>query len=135
MADNIPFKQSNGGFTSEGITEGVIAVGNTGTLLDVPEVNGKTFKLFLLQVAGATGQTGISLIINGVTIENQGTLEDPEDNPLTGIEFSVNRAFSSDISLGFKRKLYTEITCTSFSVVKNAGNTTQEIAYAYETGV
>lgn len=122
---------SGGLFRSEGITTATISSGVTGILLDVPEQPGKVFRLFRLSCSSTSPQVGISLITDQGTLEDEQQLSD--NNPVSTAvgEFAVSRGQDGALALG----VYNIIDCKSFQITKNAGNTTQDIIYAYETGV
>ena len=118
-----------------GIVSDVLPSGQTGLLLSLPEVLGKYYKITSLSVGNSiSSQAGISLIVNGETIEDEKTLDDQEPNVITpsSSAFLVSQLYSNS-SIGASR-FYKEIYCTSFSVLKNAGNTAQPIAYVFEIG-
>jgi len=123
------------GFNSDGIVYTSIATGQTGSLISLPEVSGKVYRIFLLATGTSSQQTGISLITNGVTIESEKTLVD-NTSPSADIEieFGVFRNYTASTSTTPTRRMYDIVECASFEVTKNPGNTTQAIDLSYEIG-
>jgi|19_taG_2_1085344.scaffolds.fasta_scaffold47276_2 hypothetical protein len=121
-------------FPSGGMQGERIAAGQTGVLISAPEVSGVIYKITSLISAASSVQAGISLIANGVTIEDEGNLWDISPTFSPDIDrFAISSTLSASNSAGAYR-IYESITCTSFSVVKNTGNTTQTIDIIYQVG-
>ena len=121
------------GFQSEGITFQNITSGQTGELISIPEVSGKVYRIFLLATSTPSAQPGISLITNGNTIESEKILIDSSPSSTGTSSFGISRIINSTtVTLG--RGFYNVVECSSFSIEKNAGNTTEDIDLSYETG-
>ncbi len=125
---------SGGGyfFPSGGIQGERITSGQTGVLFSAPEATGVVYKITSLACSASVAQAGISLIVNGVTIEDEKQLFDITPTAgSTSPSFSVSETIGN-VSGGLR--VYKNIECTSFSVVKNAGNTPQSIDIIYQIG-
>lgn len=122
-----------GGFKSDGIVYTSLASGQTGSLLSLPEVQGKVYRVFLLTTGTSVAQAGISFICDSVTIEDQKTLADNSDpSASSSSEFGIVRNYFFDTTTN--RRIYNVIECLSFEITKNAGNTTTAIDVSYELG-
>lgn len=131
MSFKIPFAAGGGSFRVDSIVEGTIASGNTGVLLN-PSVTGKkVIRLYLLVCTGSSTQTGITLTRDGVTLESEKTLTANNFPGLDGNIFVVARNLDPAQD---DRNYYQTVECQALTLTKNAGNTTQAIAYAYEIG-
>lgn len=139
MADVALSSVAGGGnnFRTDGIT--VQSLSGTGVLYNQPAVQGKVFRIFLLCTQTASEQSGISLIIDGQTIESEGNLVNGSGvvNLSTG-DFGVWRNFTngqatSSLYTGYTR-MYDVIECESFSIEKNTGGVANAINLSYETG-
>lgn len=119
-----------GGFVTEGAVVSTVAAGVTGTLLSLPSVQGKVYRIRSLSTDGGISQAGISLIINGVTIESEEVLADT--SPTVATEFFISDIYGP-VGI-YTGKSYRMIECESFSIEKNAGNTTEDIICTYEIG-
>lgn len=135
MALNIPYKQGGGVFMPDGgIVSDVLASGQTGVLLVVPEVEGIVYKLTHMVANSTSPQSGMGLIVNGATLHDAVTLDDtqPTSSQASSTAFSVAQIYGT-ATVNNPRK-YSHIFCKSFSFTKDAGNTTEAIAYVYEIG-
>ena len=120
-------------FPSGGMQGERLASGQTGVLFSAPEVSGVVYKITSLLVPANTGQPGISLIADGVTIEENSTLWDSTPTASPDIDrFAVCSTFSASQNLAYR--FYESIICSSFSVLKNAGNTTGFVDIIYQIG-
>ncbi len=124
-------------FVPEELKSDEITAGQTGLLLSEPEVSGKVYKITRVHTGGNDEQAGMSLIIDGVTVFNEKNLMDvtPTTNSMqaTGDSFGVSQDFTvSNLVSGVR--VINEIYCSSFSLIKNTGNTTEGIDYAYQVG-
>jgi hypothetical protein len=117
-----------GGMISDELT-----AGQTGLLISAPEVDNTVYKLQALLCDANATQAGISLIIDNVTIEDESILLDtsPTTGPAGG-RFLISDSYGSTTAAAVR--LYRNIICSSFSVVKNTGNTTQNIDIIYQVG-
>lgn len=120
---------SSSSWRSEGITEDIIASGQTGQLLSVTAPQGKVVRFIYILSGTTTEQDGISLVNDGVTLESEQILAASNGSTSSGARFGVSFHFGSPNS-----RLYPQIEGESIQISKNAGNTTQSIRYAYETG-
>lgn len=123
-------------FTPEALQSSNIAANQTGVLLSVPEVAGKVYKINVLCVNSTSTQEGMSLVVNGVTISSDKALMSRVGlgADTNGSGFGVSGIFRDDTNASRGARGYHEIYCTSFSLIKGAGNTGLSIAYAYEIG-
>ncbi len=124
-------------FVIESLVSDEIVTGQTGVLLSAPEVSGKVYKITRLHTGGNNEQAGVSLIIDGVTVFNEKNLMDvtPVEGSMqaTGDSFGVSQNFTvTNLVSGVR--VINEIYCTSFSLIKNNGNTAEVIDYAYQVG-
>ena len=129
-------RQLNGGggsWRTDGITNGALAAGQTGTLLTITAPAGKIVKLFSFISNTASQQGGISLVREGVTLENEQTVASLSGNT-GGSVFAVSRVGITDSQATSARGLYFEVEGDTITISKNAGNTTSALGYAYETG-
>ena len=131
-------KYSKGGmFVPEALVSSVIVQDQTGVLLSAPEVSGKVYKITALSTGGNSEQTGMSLIVDGVTVFNEQSIMDTTPTSAgmqaQGNSFGVSRLFSTT-NLVTGPRILMEIYCTSFSLIKNTGNTTEDIDYVYQVG-
>ena len=137
MASKLLSSITGGGgvFTPSALVSDRLAVGLTGTLLSVAEVGGVTYKINHLLAGTAAAQGGISLIVDGVTLHSAVSLAGANGSAeASTTAFAVaNSLGTSALSISYAR-IYRSITCKSFSILKNAGNTTEAIDYAYEVG-
>ena len=130
---------SGGGgmFTIESQVSNRITVGQTGTLLSVPEVSGKAYKITCLATQSNSVQAGMSLVIDGVTVFDEQSIMDqtPSSNDMSALggSFGVSAVYSTT-NTTVTIRILREIYCTSFSLIKNAGNTTENIDYVYQIG-
>ncbi len=130
------FAGGGGYFVLEALQSDRMTAGQTGALLSVPEVSGKVYKITTLATSTSNPQSGMSLIVDGVTVFNEKSLVDqsPANGMLaSGAEFGVSSLYATNgpvVATRFIREIY----CTSFSLIKNAGNTAQTIDYVYEIG-
>lgn len=124
-----------GGFQSEGSIYESLAIGQTGSLISLPEVSGKVYRITLLATSTNDNQLGISLITNGNTIESEKALVDSQ-SPNGGVvgAFGVVGYYYSVTDTTNVRKLYSMVECSSFEITKNAGNTGVAIDLVYEVG-
>ena len=136
MSINISQLGGGGFFVPEAMQSAYIAASQTGLLLSVPEVEGKAYKINLLCVSTTAAQAGMSLVVNGVNLASDMFLMSRAggnaDANLLG--FGVKGSISDNNDATRAARAYREIYCTSFSLTKGAGNTSQSIAYAYEIG-
>lgn len=127
-----------GYFVPESLVSGVIAIGQTGTLLTAPEVSGKVYKIQSLYTSANDEQPGMSLVVDGVTVFDEQNLMDI--TPLTtnmqviGNSFGVSRIYANVSNVSAGARIIAEIYCSSFSLIKNTGNTDRAINYAYQVG-
>lgn len=125
----------NGGrFVSEGIVSGILSAGQTGELLSVPKVPNKSYRIRSLYCASTATQAGISLTTDELAIESESILS--EAQPTATAEtamFFIGDEYAAS-TLGNGARGYKSVNCSSFSIDKNAGNTTEQIIYAYEIG-
>ena len=137
MALNISDLSGGGYFVPEALQSDRIVAGQTGLLLSIPEVSGKVYKITRLTCTGNSTQGGISLIIDGVTVFDEQAVMDQTptsaDMLATGDSFGIASTYSNSTAAAAAR-IIKEAYCTSFSVIKNAGNTAQSIDYAYQVG-
>jgi hypothetical protein len=119
------------GFKISALVKGTIPAGATGTLLSLPEVENTFYRLVFLSINAASTQAGITLTSDGAALESVGVLVGTSVSTQPAGLFNVRRNFSGIESfIG----TYDIIECKSFSIDKNAGNTAQDIYYAYEVG-
>lgn len=134
MADKTLSSLAGGGGLGLRITElvkGTIASGVTGDILVATAPNNNSVvRLFLLACSTTISQSGISVIVDGNTLEDQKVLiENSGNTSLTN--FGVTRG-SANATLSHNLGRYSTISGKSITINKNAGNTTQAINYAYE---
>lgn len=131
---------SGGGgmFTIESQVSNRITVGQTGTLLSVPEVSGKAYKITCLATQSNSVQAGMSLVIDGVTVFDEQSIMDqtPSSSDMSslGDSFGVSAVYANTSNTTIGTRILREIYCTSFSLIKNAGNTSETIDYVYQIG-
>lgn len=104
----------------------IISAGVTGTLINPTAPVGSVIRLVVLHTNTAGTQSGISLIRDGVTIETTKTLA---DNTPSGDLTTFSVARNSNVP-----GVYDVVECESFEVIKDAGNTLQDIIVVYEVG-
>lgn len=120
-------------FPSGGLVGERIASGQTGVLISAPEVSGVVYKITGLSCTGTGTQDGITLIADGVAIEDEQKLDDTSPTPGANISgFGVSETFGPTSTAAYS--VYRNITCKSFSVVKNTGNTIRMIDIIYQVG-
>ncbi len=133
---NLSKYSGSGMFTPEALVSNRIAIG-TGVLLSVPEVSGKVYKITVLTTNSSAEQAGMSLIIDGVTMFDEETLMDSTPTAgsmqALGASFGVASSYNTTNTITAARMIK-EIYCTSFSLIKNSGNTAESIDYAYQVG-
>lgn len=137
MADNIPFRPpANNGFQTDGAQSEILALGQTGELIRLPEVLNKVYRIKLLCTKSAITQSGISLETNGEIIQAASILSDSQPMAAPGSNsFAVSQSHPVAINAATETaNVYDVIECKSFAVIKDAGNTAQDIAIAYEIG-
>lgn len=107
----------------------VIPSGVTGVLATITPASNK--RAAILYMAGVAGnQAGISVVIGGATVVSEGTLEQNTVGITSAGRFKIGNS-SGDSSITM---LIAKQKGASIQIVKNAGNTTQSIAYASAIG-
>jgi hypothetical protein len=113
---------------------GTIAAGASGTILTDTAPSGKSFIIkFLLTDTGLI-ESGLSLIIDGVTLFSNNGLLSTSPSTATGSTpvFGISTFYENTL-LGTAASVLKEVHATTFSVVKDAGSTVNSIDYSYQT--
>ncbi len=124
--------EGGGYFTPESVVYSPISSGSTGTLLSLPEVEGKVYKIKYLITSASTTQTGISLIADGETVVDQNALYGFNVAPGASGSFYIGSAYDGDIERVNQR--IDPFYCKSLSILKNAGTTARALEFRYEVG-
>jgi hypothetical protein len=107
-----------------------IASGATGQLVEITAPAGQLVRLHTLSTTGVNPQGGISIQSDEVDSLSTSTIA----NNVTSSGFYLSRSIGGT-SVAQGAALVSEIIGRVIAITKNAGNTTEELNYAYEFGV
>ena len=121
-----------GAYGLTAVESGTIPTGVAGELLSVNVDSapaGSYVRLTLLSTTGGTSQTGITVERDGYTLFSEDELgsASPDDNS----DFFISQIYAKDLLVDIRRGIR-EVKGKSITISKNAGNTAQDIQYAYE---
>jgi hypothetical protein len=107
-----------------------IAAGATGVLATITPASNKRAALLFMSTLGTTNQSGISVVIGGTTVIPVGTLVGESDGIGSAGRFKIGLSSGSS-SIGM---LVAKQKGAVIQIVKNAGNTTEQINYVSAVG-
>lgn len=108
----------------------------TGDLITITGVDGGRVRLTSLHTNTGTSQAGISIIVDGKTVIDEGLLADQSPLNISVGSFWIAPAASiyGGIDLRYNDLILSPVIGKTIIVRKNAGNTVSAIGYAFETG-
>ena len=127
--------KTGGDFITRAASGGVIATGNTGTLVTLTPPTGQRVRLTHLSTTAGTNQSGVSVNIGTKTVIDQLDLDG--DSPTATVKFSVGnyQAYAAGTPPVSNFHKFTGGKNEDIVISKNTGNTTTSIYYGYEFGL
>jgi hypothetical protein len=113
---------------------GQISSGSSGDILSVTAGEGQFLKVTHLACSGFGSETNITLTINSVNIFSGQALTGNTSSCTAGSNsFGISNGYGDTTVSKSAKLLNSSELCTSFTVTKDSGTTSQVIDFAYET--
>ena len=111
------------------------AAGVTGDIIIITAPAGQVAKLTHCSTGTLSTQAGITLSNDGVNVATTKTLSDLAQSSTAVDTFFVGVPFVASNNMGYGAGAVDVIIGEEIKILKNAGNTTEAIEYAYQFGV